>query len=348
MTTITAKIIKDSISAEGVRLTTMELVYPRFIHAEFMTHRMFSRNASSSRAIPVEKMIERVIREPAEPVHWGLNQPGMQADNELPWPQLVATRAAWLKARDDAVKHARTMHANGAHKQIVNRILEPFMHITVLVTATEWDNFFHLRQHKDAQPEIKALAEAMYTAHQANIPQGVAPGEWHLPYIYEDDIDGAIKAAMKELREKSFSDEFTLEDIDRLTTNMLCRISTARCARVSYLTHDGQTPSIEKDLSLFNRLIISQPMHASPAEHQATPDRLVKYGTMSTLGWENPQYHGNFIGRQQHRKHYLSENVPSNTLTRNGVLTSKTVNKVVAMTTNRTSIEGLDKPMATL
>ena len=100
MTTITAKIIKDSISAEGVRLTTMELVYPRFIHAEFMTHRMFSRNASSSRAIPVEKMIERVIREPAEPVHWGLNQPGMQADNELPWPQLVATRAAWLKARD--------------------------------------------------------------------------------------------------------------------------------------------------------------------------------------------------------------------------------------------------------
>lgn len=333
--TITAKVVLDSISLEGVRLTTMELTYPRFIHAEFMTHRMFSRNASSSRAIPTEKMIERIVREPAEPIHWGKNQPGMQANAELEWAQLVPTRAEWLKARDAAVKSARIMHACGAHKQIVNRVLEPFMHITVLVTATEWDNFFHLRRHKDAQPEIKALAEAMYTVYQANIPRDVAPGEWHLPYIYEDDIDGAIKAAMQELREKSFSDEYTLEDIDRLTTNMLCRISTARCARVSYLTHDGQTPSIEKDLALFNRLIISQPMHASPAEHQATPDRTVRYGMMSSLGWENPQYHGNFVGWQQHRKFFLGENVASNTLTKNGVLTANIVKKVTNLATHR-------------
>lgn len=335
--TITAEVIKDSISEDGVRLTTMALTYPRFIHAEFMTHRMFSRNASSSRAIPVEKMIERIIKEPAEPIHWGLNQPGMQADTELPWAQLVATRTEWLHARDAAVKSARIMHANGAHKQIVNRILEPFMHITVLVTATEWENFYRLRRHRDAQPEIHALADEMYAAQAASTPNELKFGEWHLPYVADDDLDAAIKLAITELKDKRFDME--LDDVERLTTSIACRISTARCARVSYLTHDGQQPSVEKDNDLFTRLMVSQPMHSSPAEHQATPDRVVKYGMVSALGWENPQFHGNFVGWQQHRKFFFGENVPSNQLTKNGVLTADTVNKVVAMVSASKSVD---------
>ena len=186
--TIEAKVVLDSISEEGVRLTTMELTYPRFIHAEFMTHRVFSRNASSSRAIPVEKMIERVKKEPAEPVHWGKNQPGMQANEELQWDALVQTRKAWLEARDAAVKFAARMHELGAHKQIVNRVLEPFSHITVLVTATEWDNFFALRCHPDADPTMRTLAEAMREAMAASDTYNAQPGwSWHLPYITEAD-----------------------------------------------------------------------------------------------------------------------------------------------------------------
>ena len=329
--TIEAKVVLDSISEEGVRLTTMELTYPRFIHAEFMTHRMFSRNASSSRAIPVEKMLDRIVKDPVIPVHWGKNQPGMQADEELAWDALVQVSATWHKARDAAVRAAEAMHAAGAHKQIVNRILEPFSHITVLVTATEWENFFKLRRHRDAQPEIHELADVMYTAQQASTPRLLQHGEWHLPYVYDDDLDEIIKMALHQTQDTMFG-QATLDDVERATTRIACRISTARCARVSYLTHDGQKPDIAKDDQLFHRLMIAQPMHASPAEHQATPDRTVHYGTVSAIGWENPQFHGNLVGWQQHRKFFLGENTPSNQLTKNGVLTSATVNKIVSMT----------------
>lgn len=329
--TITAKVVLDSISEEGVRLTTMELTYPRFIHSEIMTHRVFSRNASSSRAIPVEKMIERIVREPAEPIHWGKNQPGMQANEELPWDTLVQTRKAWLEARDAAVKFAARMHSLGAHKQIVNRILEPFSHITVLVTATEWENFFKLRRHRDAQPEIHELANVMYEAYQASTPRLLQHGEWHLPYVYDDDLDEIIKMALNQTQDTMFG-QVTLDDVERATTRIACRISTARCARVSYLNHDGSNPDLAKDDALFHKLMTAQPPHPSPAEHQATPDRTVHYGTVSAIGWENPQFHGNFVGWQQHRKFFLGENMPSNQLTKNGVLTSAIVNKVVSMT----------------
>jgi hypothetical protein len=140
--TIEVKIIEDSIGGHGVRLTTMQLRYPRFIHSEFLTHRVFSRNASSSRAIPVDKIIQQVIDDCAMPVKWGKNQTGMQAYEDLDtlsdgW----IVEQAWLKARDYAVDQARIMVKRNAHKQIVNRILEPFAHISVIVTATEWDNF---------------------------------------------------------------------------------------------------------------------------------------------------------------------------------------------------------------
>jgi thymidylate synthase ThyX len=307
--TIKAKVVTDSVSTDNIRLTTMELTYPRFIHAEFMTHRMFSRNASSSRAIPTSTMIDNIEKEGAEPIHWGKNQPGMQANAELEWDALVQTRTAWIAARDAAVKHARRMNDLGAHKQIVNRILEPFAHITVVVTATEYNNFFHLRCHKDAQPEIKELAEKMEEAMDSSEPFLRQHGEWHLPYTDDDDVEAAIKKAIAD------SDQIgaaSLEFIDQRSTTLMCAISAARCARVSYLTHDKRRPSVDEDMKLYDRLMRSSPMHASPTEHQATPDRMVYYGSVSVKGWENPHFHGNFVGWQQFRKQHLGENVTTN------------------------------------
>jgi len=170
--TITAKVITHSCAAGVPDLITMQCRYPRFIHAEFMTHRVFSRNASSSRAIPIERMIQDVIDDPAMPVAWGSNKPGMQAGVELPHWRVA--RECWLDARDAAVERAKEMMNLGAHKQIVNRLLEPFGHISVVVTATEWDNFFALRCHPDADPTMRALAEAMWDAITASLPSDAA------------------------------------------------------------------------------------------------------------------------------------------------------------------------------
>jgi thymidylate synthase ThyX len=159
--TITSTVIADSIADGCPRLTTMQLRYPRFIHSEFMTHRQFSRNASSSRAIPIDRLIQDVIDDPAMPIYWGANKPGMQAGDEL-----ESGHAEWILARDTAIHHAQRMARMGYHKQIVNRILEPFAHINVLCTATAdaYAHFFALRDHPDAQPEIAALARAMRDA----------------------------------------------------------------------------------------------------------------------------------------------------------------------------------------
>jgi thymidylate synthase ThyX len=264
MSGITARVIEDSISQAGVRLTTLQLRYPRFIHAEFMTHRVFSRNASSSRAIPVAKMIEQVRTNPAMPVHWGKNQAGMQASAEMEGQQLETMMRAWQQAAREAAATAEFMEKHGLHKQVANRILEPFQFISVIVTATEWDNFFDLRAHPDAQPEIQALAVLMKIAMDKSTPKMLAQGVWHLPYVLEDE------------REK-------------LDLNTLLKASAARCARVSYLTHDGENPTIEKDIALYDRLVGSVPLHASPIEHQATPI-------------DSNEWSGNFKGWQQYRK----------------------------------------------
>ncbi|QFZ87644.1 hypothetical protein GFK26_18095 [Variovorax paradoxus] len=251
-----AKVIAKSVSVKGKVITTFQLRYPRFIHAEFMTHRMFSRNASSSRAIPVAKIIEQIRNEPAMPIHWGANQPGMQADAELEGFLRNDCVQAWRDAAHQAADIAEYMVERGLHKQVANRILEPFAHISVIVTATEWANFFELRDHPDAQPEIRALAAAMLNADKDfGGPERVlhSPGSdyldarcWHLPYTTE-------------------AERYLLAD----HADMLCAMSAARCARVSYLTHDGQEPDQDKDLALFQRLVGSAPLHASPIEHQA-------------------------------------------------------------------------------
>lgn len=245
--TFEVKIIEDSIF-NGSRLTTFQLKYPRFIHSEFMTHRVFSRNASSSRAIPVAKMIEQVRTKPAMPVHWGKNQAGMQANEELEFSDKLMVQHCWKYAAEEASRLAEQMMVKGAHKQVVNRILEPFQWISVVCTATDFDNFFELRSHPDAQPEIKVLSDMMKEAMDTNKPKELKDNEYHLPYVLEEERM-----------------EYSLSDCTKF--------SVARCARVSYLTHDGTKPVPEKDMELYIRLVGSTPLHASPAEHQARPNK---------------------------------------------------------------------------
>lgn len=239
--TITAKIIADSITEDGNRLTTMQLMDPRFIHAEFMTHRVFTRSASSSRAIPIAKMIESIRKDPAMPIHWGKNQPGMQADEEVDDSTRYRASQIWLGAMDNACKSAEALASLGVHKQIANRLTEPFQHIHVVVTATEWDNFFALRDHKNAQPEFQELAGQMHELYKTNTPKFVAFGDWHLPYTQESD--GAVPSRIIK--------------------------SAASCARVSYTNHDGKESTWEEDVNLYERLTTADPPHMSPVEHQA-------------------------------------------------------------------------------
>lgn len=300
MTTISAKIIADSISQESIRITTYELEFPRFLLPQFNTHRLFSRNAASSRAIPVKKQIELVKENPAMPIHWGMNQPGMSADEEcneyvatpFPWTDdngreiwLVdglRRREAWLEARDRAVEIAEAFANAGYHKQIVNRILEPYAHIKVVCTATEYDNFFWLRRHKDAQPEIKELADRMWEAREKSEPKLLRKGEWHVPYFRTGNWCP--------------EDEVSLQDA--------IAISSSCCAQVSYRRTDD---SLEKAHRIYERLVESKPVHASPFEHQATPI----IDDPRNLKWPNGPTHvddggewwsGNFRGWIQNRQ----------------------------------------------
>lgn len=245
---IAAKLVAHSASKRtGKEIKTWDLEYPRFIHAELMTHRLFSRNASSSRAIPVMKQIRRIIKDPAMPIHWGSNRPGMQATEELTgWRRWLAIKL-WLLLRWPAIAVALIAIWIGLHKQVANRLLEPWMHIRVVLTATEFGNWYNLRYHPAAQPEIQELARVMWEAEQLSIPEFLDDGEWHLPFVtVEDRLAGHDIAT-------------------------LLRIATARAARVSYLNHEGKKPTLQEDLDLFKRLLADTPKHASPSEHQATP-----------------------------------------------------------------------------
>lgn len=262
-----ARVLADSVGPSGKRLTTMEITYPRFVHSEFMTHRMFSRNSASSRAIPIGKMIGRVIDDPVLPVWWGKNQAGMQATEELDEDARVNAEAVWLHARDEAIGRVQVLSAIGLHKQIANRLLEPWMWITVIVSATEWVNFFGLRCHPDAQPEIRKIAEMMRELYQSSRPRETDAGIWHLPLVGSDDLMGGY--GERDLK----------------------KISVGRCARVSYLTHDGKRDP-QADIDLCDRLSTSG--HWSPFEHVA-------------VALEKPEHCGNFIGWRQYRKDFDGE-----------------------------------------
>lgn len=287
MSQITAKIISDSISATtGTRLTTMELSYHRFIHSEFMTHRVFSRNASSSRAIPVKKLLEQVRNDPMMPIYWGSNKPGMQAGDELIDHALDECKDVWSQGAKDAVRRVEMLGIVGLHKQIANRLLEPFLPIKVVVTSTEWNNFFNLRNHPDAQPEIQELAICMLEAMNNSEQVELHPHEWHLPYITGNEFNHLINDCGNY--------DYALEQ--------MLKASSARCARVSYLNHDQSSPTLEADLKLFNMLAqrpyddgkghvlkVDDPVHLSPLEHQGTP--------MKVHGWS-----GNFRNWTQFRQ----------------------------------------------
>lgn len=245
-----AKVIVDSIS-RGVRLTTLEVTFPRFVLAEFNTHRVFSRNSASSRAIPVERRLRMLEDDPFVPAAFALNKRGMQAGDELDERDNSKAQHVWVKMMRAAISGSEELLNAGVHKQWANRLTEPFAWHTVVVTSTEWENFFSLRCSAHAQPEMRTAAEMMRDAMRASTPVEKLPGAWHLPYVEGVD-DHAFDARADRAAQQA-------------------KVSTARCARVSYLTHDGKR-NVEADIDLYERLISAR--HMSPFEHpaQAAPE----------------------------------------------------------------------------
>lgn len=247
---ISAKIVCHS-KHKDEELITMEIQLHRFILPEFNTHRVFSRNFQSSRAVPVEKIIEQVKDNPALPVHWGKNQRGMVATEEVEnYRDFGQGEYQWCGAACDAAKRAEVMVGQGYHKQIVNRLLEPFMWTKGVVTATRFgfESFFKLRSHKDAQPEIKALSDKMMEALNGSTPKTLSVGEWHLPYV-----------------STSLMEKLSIEDC--------VKVATSCCAQVSYRTLDE---SVDKARKIYNMLNLPEdgvykedPPHFSPTEHVA-------------------------------------------------------------------------------
>lgn len=301
MTAPSATIVADSLSPAGKRLTSVQVTAHRFILAEINTHRMLSRSYRSSRAVPSKRLIEEVRTDPAMPSFWGKNQPGMQAREELDDSEVVPgwlltargiAEKRWRDAAIDAARAAELLASTGLHKQIANRVLEPFLWVHGVITATEWDNFFGLRLHEDAQPEFRDLAAAIWNAIKLSEPTRLEPGQWHLPYVVGEDlvrIEGYGDALLKKL----------------LIT------STARCARASTTSFEtGKNSTFEEDLATYARLNIpgtenydpTRPIHASPAEHQGTPDGCSDAIIRGRFDWHNPKEHGNFVGFRQYRK----------------------------------------------
>lgn len=273
MTETSARVIANSAHPYGgPDLITVEVTLHRFVLAELNTHRVFSRNSASSRAIPVEKMIARAMNDPAYPISWPAEQAGMQGGAELELGDLAEAQALFDHVREYTTRHVAAYvdsHPKTArlHKSVLNRLLEPFLWHTVIITATEWDNFFGLRCHPLAQPEIRLAAEkireAIETSKPAELPYEPGTDVWHAPY-----------------------------GDDGLTWNEALIQSAARCAWVSTVSHDGDH-SYEACVRMVQRLATAEPMHASPFEHQARPEPLYANGPL-----DGP---GNFVGWRQLR-----------------------------------------------
>ena len=262
------KILLDSQGSES-RLTTFRVRYPRLIHSEVLTHRVFSRNSSSSRAIPIEKMTKDIQEDPFIPIYWGKNQSGMQAYEEMSPEEIEIEIADWLDDRDRAIEKAQGRVKRGLHKQIANRPLEAWMWITVVITSTEWSNFFNLRspaRPKDysldrgfnpafpAQPEIQYIARLMQDRFTISRP---VEREWHIPYLLPEDEEKGLLTKLN--------------------------LSVARCARVSYLPHGNVIKDEAEDLKLCQRLFDNN--HVSPLEHQARANTISIKGTYNLRGW---------------------------------------------------------------
>lgn len=258
MTGFKVEVIADSLAPCGKRLTTITATYPRFIHSEIMTHRDRARNAASSRAIPWPKMMAAIQNSPVIPIRWGSEQKGMQAGGEI--DDTDRAEEIWLNARDKMVQAAQALAELGVHKSIVNRLTEPWMWITVVMSATEWANFFRLRCHPDAEIHFQELAWMIREALEASSPVEKEAGTIHAPFIQP-------------------------EELATYDPTLIAEISTARCARISYLTHEG-TCDAEKDLQLFGRLCQGSGFgHWSPHEHVAFASKF-KERSGPFIGWE--------------------------------------------------------------
>lgn len=277
----TAKVVAHSISEQGYEIFTLQLRYWRAIHGEFMTHRVFSRNSSSSRAIPIKKMLHQVWHDPAGPCYWGGHQAGMQAGAELTGLKLYLAKVVWVLAARVACCFAWAFIKIGLHKQVANRILEPWQYISVVVTATDWSNFFSLRSHAAAQPEIHELSDAMQAAMKDSKPRLVPRGGWHMPYVDYDA--GVLRYEGSTAPQSSESGAALLSPQE---TGL--RLSVARCARTSYNRHDGTPAPVLEDFALHDRMVSDMPPHRSPTEHQATP-------------LEDGSRNKNFLGWKQYR-----------------------------------------------
>lgn len=307
LTTPSAKIIADSISPAGHRLTTFEVEVHRFVLAEFNTHRVFSRNSASSRAIPVTKQLARASSDPAFPIKWPAEQPGMQGGSELTGWDLDTAQDVFNRFQDETTSNIRyylqavadqyglswdsknpdeiaELKSHTLHKSLLNRLIEPIMWHKIIVTAAEWENYFRQRVSPLAQPEIEVAAAAMQ-ALMASEPVELAHDGWHTPYISDE--------------EKANNDEETVK-----------KVSVARCARVSYLTHDG-IRDMAVDVDLHDKLVSANPPHWSPTEHVATPDpdnafNIYEYNPEIEDGVPVGQVPvlGNFVGWRQMRHEF--------------------------------------------
>ena len=254
-TDIKATVICDSISEQGTRLTTFEIEYPRIVMSEFNTMRAISKNSSSSRAIPVSKMLEHTKNINLKPVYFGSKKSGMQAGDELVGEDLLYAKSTWESALHSMVHSAKILDDCGVAKEVTNRLVEPFQLVKVVCTATDWDNFFNLRLHPDSDPNICMLAYKMYQAMQESKPIDLKVGEWHLPFV---NVGWNGKGEM------CYFDE----DFNSVELEQAIKLSAASCASVSYRT-EGMT--LEKADKIFDMLIKAEVIHASPFEHLATP-----------------------------------------------------------------------------
>ena len=290
-TSIKAAVICDSISEQGVRLTTFEIEYPRIVMSEFNTHRAVSRNSSSSRAIPVSKMLEHTKNINLKPIYFGSKKSGMQAGDELVGEDLQYAKSTWESALHSMVHSAKILDECGVAKEVCNRLVEPFQLVKVVCTATDWDNFFNLRLHPDSDPNICMLAYKMYQAMQESAPFNLKSGDWHLPYIYRiKSFDGVMKYALEEFPK-----------LHELSLAEAIKISAASCASVSYRT-EGMT--LEKADKIFDMLIKAEVIHSSPFEHLATPvkNKFNELGKVSVncselQSWEDGITHMNKQGQ---------------------------------------------------
>lgn len=258
---ITAKVICDSVNETGKRITTFELEYPRYIHCELLTHRMLSKNCSSSRAIPIEKMLGYIENNMAVPVYLGRNKSGMQAVEEI--EDKEPALRFWKNSFTGVKSTVNILTKLGLHKQIANRLTEPYQMMKVVVTATEWDNFFNLRIDKDAQPELVMLADKMFNAMQGSTPKTLKAGQWHLPYVDSIEYtegDGGYGEYENDQWYHIEGNGIALEDA--------IKISVASCAAVSYRTENMTLAKADK---IFDMLINAENLHSSPFEHVAKP-----------------------------------------------------------------------------